>query len=132
MNGITSPARKVRSHWPDCRAGKAGKTELTISQETCLKFGLIHFAEGGMNRKTIRAWPSGQVFLCAALDLFFDYQGNSISFNGTSGGSAMVGFPKVFIFIMASLLLAAIACGADATVGPTGTTSGQTSQSDAT
>lgn len=44
----------------------------------------------------------------------------------------MVMLPKAFTFIMALLLLAANACGADGTVAPAGTTPGRTSQTEAT
>ena len=40
--------------------------------------------------------------------------------------------PKVFTFIVALVLLAAIACGGEATRTPAGPTSGQTAQTDAT
>jgi len=43
---------------------------VTRSQETYLRLGLIHFAEGGMSRKISRAWPSSQAFFIAILAEF--------------------------------------------------------------
>jgi len=59
VTGEPAPSRKVRSHWPEKRAGKAGKTVEARSQETCHRLGLIRFAEGGMSRGILRlaSWP---------------------------------------------------------------------------
>ena len=89
-----SPARSRHCNWraishtaeggvtvPIYRAGKAGSMDAARSQETCLRLGLIHFAEGGMNRKINHAWPSGQVFLLPFWPRFGQqsYQNKSLS-----------------------------------------------------